>query len=134
MNWLARKLTVVFAIIAIIIITIISAMSQFSLSTIFIRVVVGALVFGLIGGILGEIIYRNVDITVSENYDVVKENKTKEQNSESNSQAKKSQTNKNSSDMEPLQFEEVNGQDADVVNNLDGEQGAELVREMSQEN
>jgi uncharacterized membrane protein YraQ (UPF0718 family) len=130
-SWLARKLIIIFAIIAIILITIISTMLRFSLTTILLRVFIGGLVFALIGGILGEIIYQNINS--SDSQVSVTEEELEGTDLENSSQIDREDSSENSN-MEPLQFEELNNDDNNVVNNIDAEQGAEIIKEMSQDN
>lgn len=127
-----------FAIIAIILIIIISIVLEFSLITVLIRVFAGSLIFSIIGGILGEVIYRNINSASSKPV-AVKSNDGSEagktaNESSSTKEENNMQSGERGEDIEPLEFEELNNEDNNVVNNIDGEQGAELVRQMSQDN
>ena len=107
-----------------------------------IRIFAGSLIFSIIGGLLGEIIYRNVnfaaysqekkatgDETVDEMIDDEGEAGSGEKNNNRTGEAKES-----NSEIEPLEFEDLDDEEDNVVNNIDGEQGAEIIREMSQDN
>ena len=138
-SWLAKKLMILFAIIAIILIIIISIVLEFSLMTVLIRVFAGSLIFSIIGGILGEIIYRNINSRNSQSAAAKSHNdraRTEETTNDAASTEARSnmQSEQRGEDIEPLEFEELNDEDTNVVNNIDGEQGAEIVRQMSQDN
>ncbi|MFO7819721.1 MAG: hypothetical protein R6V17_05725 [Halanaerobacter sp.] len=133
MSWLAKKLMISFAVIAIILIIIISIVLDFSLTTVLIRVFAGSLIFSIIGGLLGEIIFRNIGSNnVGQNIDeIVDESEEEGTSNESKDDLDSAELDES---MEPLEFEDLNNKDDNVINNIDGEQGAEIIREMSQDN
>ena len=136
-SWLAKKLMIGFAAIAIILITIISIVLGFSLTTVLIRVFAGSLIFSIIGGLLGEIIFRNIESNnVSQNMGQNIDEIVDESGEEGASDKPEDSLDSEELDegMEPLEFEDLNDKDDNVINNIDGEQGAEIIREMSQDN
>jgi len=126
MSWLAKRLALLFFLIAIILILLVTIINQLDIGTILKRLVIGGLLFGFLGGIIGQLI----------SYNLYKSN-GKQQKNNFQSEAEENQKNGNheEEEVEPFEFDTVDKAEENVVNMAQEapEQMADMVKNMTEE-
>lgn len=123
---LAKKLALLFFVIAISVISLVGIGSSLNWITILKRDLIGGLLFSLLGGVIGQLVAYNLD-----NFGIDENSKPREEVAAS--QADTADKNEQKSKMESLEFDTVDQTEENVVNMAqeDPAKMADLVSNMS---
>ncbi|AGB40652.1 hypothetical protein Halha_0679 [Halobacteroides halobius DSM 5150] len=126
MKLLAKKLALLFFVIAISVISLVGIGSSLNWITILKRDLIGGLLFSLLGGVIGQLVAYNLD-----NFGIDENSKPREEVAAS--QADTADKNEQKSKMESLEFDTVDQTEENVVNMAqeDPAKMADLVSNMS---
>ena len=126
MSWLAKRLAVLFFLIAIILILLVTIINQLNLGTILKRIVIGGLIFGVLGGMIGQLIAHNL---------YKSKNEQQKNNVKSEVQKKQAKDDNEEEEVEPFDFDTVDKTEENVVNMAQEapEQMANMIKNMTEE-
>ena len=126
MSWLAKKLALVFLVVAIFVVLVVALVANLNWLTILKRAVTGGAIFSLIGAIIGQLITNNLDIT--------QEQELTEVEAEIAADKEREQIEEDP-EMTPLNFNDLSQDNPNVINDLaeDSEKTAEIIRNLKEE-
>lgn len=127
MSSLTKQFMILFAIVAIIIVLMVSVIMNLDLITIIKRVLIGAAIFSIIGGIIGQLINLNLSDTME------KEMESSINQVASNSEGTNFKGNsENLESITPLEFESIDKKSINIINE-DSEKLAKVIKGIKRE-
>jgi flagellar biosynthesis/type III secretory pathway M-ring protein FliF/YscJ len=125
MSWLAKRLTLLFGLIASFLILLVAIINRLTIFTILKRLLIGGLIFSLLGAVIGQLISYNVSKNTAEEQSGRKEIEKAVQESSSGQQE---------NDLEEMDLSEVDKEEENIVNlaQEEPEKVADMVKNMNQ--
>ncbi|WP_408954529.1 hypothetical protein [Natroniella sp. ANB-PHB2] len=127
MSWLAKKLALLFLVIASIVVLAVALIANLNWLTIVKRSVIGGLVFSLIGAIIGQLIANNLNSNKSE--------KLAGAEAEIAVNEEKNEGEAEESELTPLNFNDLSQDNPNIINDIEenSKKTAQIVRNMKEE-